>query len=152
MKNAVDLQLQDRLRVLRHTLTETSALPEIDGQLDLIVSNPPYVLTNDLRKVQSEIMLYEDLRALDGGADGLDVIKSILTFAAKRLRPGGSLWLETDPTHPELIKKHLEQYPKLGLGFVASYKDMFKRERFVEITKVWNASICCSSSQLHVIY
>ena len=50
---------------------------------DLMVSNPPYVLRKDLAAVAPEISLYEDLRALDGGADGLDVILPIIQLADK---------------------------------------------------------------------
>lgn len=137
MENAKNLALSDRISVIKHKLTNDSELPSIQGKLDLIVSNPPYVLTNDLKKLQPEISLYEDLRALDGGPDGLNVIRSILAFAAKRLKLQGHLWLEVDPTHPPLIEEYLqEKMSGLNLKFVACYKDMFGKERFVEIMKI----------------
>lgn len=58
----------------------TAPAPQL---FDLVVSNPPYVLRKDLASVAPEISLYEDLRALDGGADGLDVILPILQLADK---------------------------------------------------------------------
>lgn len=80
---------------------------------------------------------YEDLRALDGGTDGLVVIKNLLRLATKKLRRNGHLWLEVDPTHPELIQKYLQEHiSDLQLKFVASYKDVFQKDRFVEITKL----------------
>lgn len=79
---------------------------------------------------------YEDLRALDGGIDGMEIIESILLLASKRLRLKGVLWLEVDPTHPRLIQKYLEQHSELQMKFMASYQDLYKKERFVEITKV----------------
>lgn len=80
---------------------------------------------------------YEDLRALDGGKDGLAVIKNILRLASKKLKKTGYLWLEVDSTHPELIQKYLqENISDLQLKYVASYKDVFKKDRFVEITKL----------------
>lgn len=85
-------------------------------------------------------MLYEDLRALDGGPDGLDVIKSILKFSSKRLRLQGHLWLEVnsqDPSHSELIQTYLNEHKSsLNLDFIACYKDMFDKDRFVEIKKI----------------
>lgn len=103
----------------------------------MIVSNPPYVLTKDLPALDPEISLYEDLRALDGGNDGMQVIRNVLKFAAKRLRLKGLLWLEVDPTHPKLIEQYLAEHSdELPLKFVAAYKDMFDKERFVEIIKV----------------
>lgn len=136
MTNALALDLSARLRVLRHKLTIDSQLDEVEGQLDLIVSNPPYVLRDDLKSLEPEISLYEDLRALDGGPDGLDVIRSILKFSSHKLRVKGMLWLEVDPSHPLLIATYLNEQPELQLKYVASYKDMFERDRFVEITKV----------------
>lgn len=103
----------------------------------MIVSNPPYVPTSNLISLQDEIKLYEDLRAIDGGKEGLDVIKSILKFASLRLCLQGHLWLEVDPTHPELIQNYLDEHKaSLNLQFIATYKDMFNKDRFVEIKKI----------------
>lgn len=137
LENAQNLQLIDRMKIFKHKMTDDSELPEIEGKLDLIVSNPPYVLTNDLKVLEPEISLYEDLRALDGGKDGSTVIRSILKFASKRLCLHGHLWLEVDPTHPKLIEEFISGNDKLlSLKYVSSYKDMFGKERFVEIMKV----------------
>lgn len=112
-------------------------MPEIEGKLDLIVSNPPYVPTEQLKQLEPEISLYEDLRALDGGVDGLNVIKSILKLASSRLCLKGFCWLEVDPSHPPLIEKYLNEHmATLNLKFISSYKDMRGKERFVEIMKV----------------
>lgn len=135
MLNAQNLEMANRLRVLRHKLTTDSDLVEVEGNLDLIVSNPPYVLRADLKNLEPEISLYEDLRALDGGIDGLDIIRDILKFSSQKLRVKGILWLEVDPSHPEPIAKYLEENPDFQLKYIASYKDMFERERFVEIKK-----------------
>lgn len=132
--------LDNRLKIFKHKLTDESELKEIEGKLDLIVSNPPYIPTRNLKTLQDEIMLYEDLRALDGGSDGLDVIKSILKFSSKRLRLQGHLWLEINaqhPSHSELIQTYLNEHKSsLNLQFIACYRDMFDKERFVEIKKI----------------
>lgn len=135
-ENAASLDLIERLKVVQHKLADDSKLPEANAKFDLIVSNPPYVLSKDLKALEPEISLYEDLRALDGGKDGLDTIRIILRFAAERLHPQGHLWLEVDPTHPKLIESVIaEQDGVLHMKFVSSYKDMFGKERFVEIMK-----------------
>lgn len=137
LENATNLKLNDRIKIFKHKLTDESQLPEIEGTFDLVVSNPPYVLTDDLKALEPEISLYEDLRALDGGIDGLKIIKSVLKLSSKRLRLKGMLWLEVDPTHPKLIEAYLKENAEtLNLKFVASYKDMFEKDRFVEIIKV----------------
>lgn len=136
LENAKNLELDSRLKIIKHKLNNKSQLPEVADKLDLIVSNPPYILTKDMKVLQPEISLYEDLRALDGGPDGLDTIKVILTFAADNLQPQGHLWLEIDPTQPKLIETYIEeQREALNMKFVSSYKDMFGKERFVEIMK-----------------
>lgn len=112
-------------------------LNSLDKEFDLIVSNPPYIKTIDLQNLQPEIKLYEDLRALDGGEDGLTVIKSILHVTSKKLMSGGHLWLEIDPGQPDNIKKYVDEHSEiLKLKYVASYQDLFQKERFVEIVKL----------------
>lgn len=135
-ENATNLSLHNRIKVFKHKLTDESELNEFEGKLDLIVSNPPYVPTSRLKTLQDEIKLYEDLRALDGGSDGLDVIKSILKFSSTRLCLQGHLWLEVDPSHPALIQKYLNEHKSLNLQYIACYRDMFEKDRFVEIKKI----------------
>lgn len=137
MENAKRLDLNTRLRVFKHKLTEARLnLPsDVDLKFDLIVSNPPYVPTKDLLKLEPEIKIYEDLRALDGGKDGLNVIRILLKLAGEYLENNGHLWLEVDSRHPEIIEKLIETQPELGLKFVSSYKDIFQKNRFVEIIK-----------------
>lgn len=137
LENARLHGLSENLRIFRHKLADQ--LPaELDSQqFDMIVSNPPYVPSGQMTSLEPEIKIYEDLRALDGGPDGLTVVKAILDIAGKHLKSAGVLWLEVDSTHPPLIEKYLEDAaPQLGLKYMSSYKDMFRKERFVEIMKV----------------
>lgn len=78
---------------------------------------------------------YEDPLALDGGEDGLHTIKEILRLSSKILNHNGKLFLETDSTHPKLLKAWLRENC-LNLSFVKSFKDFNELERFVEIVKV----------------
>lgn len=57
MENAKRLQLQNRIQVIRHKLTDKSRLDEIEDGLDLIVSNPPYVPNRDIPDLEDEIKL-----------------------------------------------------------------------------------------------
>jgi methylase of polypeptide subunit release factors len=72
-----------RIKLLHLRVEEDTNLGEEEEMFDVLVSNPPYVLRKDLQRVAPEILLYEDLRALDGGPDGLDVILPILNLADK---------------------------------------------------------------------
>jgi release factor glutamine methyltransferase len=133
--NAQSLKLDDRMNVVQQKINEETTSISTDDHYDLIVSNPPYVATKEIHKLEPEITLYEDLRALDGGRDGMGVIIPILKVASKYLKCGGALWLEVDPSHPELIEKYLhDQMP--DLQYVTCYKDLFQKDRFVEIVKV----------------
>lgn len=75
------------------------------------------------------------MEALDGGETGLNVIKLILNLSSSALLPGGKLFLEVDPSHPELIREWLEENEQLGLVVVGVYHDFCGRERFVSVEK-----------------
>lgn len=135
--NAENLELIDRITIKQEKITMDNQLDSLNQQFDLIVSNPPYVKTGDLPNLQPEIKLYEDLRALDGGEDGLNVIRAILHLTAKKLLSGGHLWLEIEPGQAEKIEAYVNEHLEtLNLKYVASYQDLFKKERFVEIVKL----------------
>ncbi|XP_017877238.1 hemK methyltransferase family member 1 [Ceratina calcarata] len=148
VENRDKLGLQDRVAVVRATLEDDgtmrfgnvlSAPKDIDlssRTFDLIVSNPPYVPTKQIPTLSPEIKLYEDLAALDGGDDGLKIIKPLLKYAATGLKPGGRLLLEVDSTHPEYIQFFTKKYPILKLQYEHTYKDFCNNDRFVEISKV----------------
>jgi len=61
---------------------------------DTVTAVAPYVPTGDLRLLPSDVQRYEPRRSLDGGHDGLDLVRRIVTSAARLLRPGGWLLIE----------------------------------------------------------
>jgi release factor glutamine methyltransferase len=67
--------------------------PAGPGPFDLIVSNPPYIATPDLASLSAEVQA-EPRLALDGGADGLDVLRRLASTAPSLLAPGGLLAVE----------------------------------------------------------
>ena len=76
---------------------------------DLIVSNPPYIPSADLAQLQPEIKEFEDAVALDGGADGLDIVRDLMYLSPLLMNPAGSreLWLEVSESHPAMIRTWL---------------------------------------------
>ena len=104
------------------------------GQYDLIVSNPPYIPTEELAGLEPEVKQYEDQGALDGGIDGLDMIRDLILHSSSLLRPHspknptitssniptstdtfdkeavvcGELWLEVARQHPVQIQTMME--------------------------------------------
>jgi release factor glutamine methyltransferase len=67
----------------------------------LVVSNPPYLATPLLRTLPVEVRDWEPRAALDGGPDGLDVVRRLVAAAPAWLRPGGTLLVETDGRYAE---------------------------------------------------
>lgn len=65
-----------------------------DERFDFIISNPPYVTTREWAGLDAVVRDHEPRIALDGGEDGLDVIRTVVSGAAARLREGGALFLE----------------------------------------------------------
>lgn len=88
-QNAVHHQVTDRVTFLLGNL-----LQPLDHPVDVIVSNPPYVSRPELSQTAPEVQHYEPRLALDGGADGLEIVRQLLPQAGERLKPGGMLLLE----------------------------------------------------------
>ncbi|WP_245479752.1 peptide chain release factor N(5)-glutamine methyltransferase [Hansschlegelia zhihuaiae] len=63
-------------------------------RFDLLVSNPPYIATDDIAALDVEVRAHDPRRALDGGTDGLDAYRAILREAPRLLAPGGAAVLE----------------------------------------------------------
>ena len=63
-------------------------------KFDLIVSNPPYILTKDINNLSEDIKKFEPRMALDGGNDGLDLIKKVIYKSNEILKKNGALALE----------------------------------------------------------
>ncbi|HHC24694.1 MAG TPA: peptide chain release factor N(5)-glutamine methyltransferase [Desulfobacterales bacterium] len=72
---------------------------------DMIISNPPYIPTAVISRLQPEICKYEPAMALDGGRDGLDSYRVIISSAHAYLADGGSLLLETGHNQKDGIQK-----------------------------------------------
>ena len=134
-ENAARLGLQDRLLLLPGRVGGEQELTGLEAQYDLVVSNPPYILTKDLLALPQQVALFEDLRALDGGKHGLDVVLAVLELAGSVLGPGGLLLLECAPCHPILLPPRL---PKLAHPFSLESveKDFAGKERFLVLRKL----------------
>ncbi|WP_240675621.1 peptide chain release factor N(5)-glutamine methyltransferase [Cellulomonas endophytica] len=82
------------VRVLVGDVTDPGLLADLDGQVDVLVSNPPYI-PPDAEPVDPEVRDHDPVLALyGGGTDGLDVPRAVLVAAARLLRPGGLLVVE----------------------------------------------------------
>lgn len=94
--NAESLKVGDRVLLVEGDLFDgIVGLPAPWPQkFHVIVSNPPYIPTSEIEKLQAEVRDHEPRLALDGGADGMDILRKIITQAKSHLLPGGLLGVE----------------------------------------------------------
>jgi release factor glutamine methyltransferase len=103
------------------------------GIFDLIVSNPPYIKSGDLKRLQPEIHVYEPVAALDGAEDGLRCLRHIIQSAYRYLKPAGALLLEMGHDQQAPIKQIIDacgQYEDAQF-----YKDYSGNDRIVSMRK-----------------
>ncbi len=104
-KNIAANRLSSRVICLQ--ADATASPPMSMGQFDMIVSNPPYVRSADMKKLDPSVRDYEPSWALDGGKDGLKFYKSIIKYWKSVLRPGGYLLFEVGEGQAESVKEML---------------------------------------------
>ncbi|MCL2765516.1 MAG: peptide chain release factor N(5)-glutamine methyltransferase [Treponema sp.] len=96
-------------------------------QYSLIISNPPYIPSGEIQSLSLEVQ-NEPLLALDGGEDGLDIIRKIIKEAPKYLRHKGYLLLEADSRQMDMISVLLE---KNGFNDIQLFKDLGGSNRVI---------------------
>ncbi|XP_064466825.1 MTRF1L release factor glutamine methyltransferase-like isoform X2 [Ornithodoros turicata] len=101
--------------------------------LDVIVSNPPYIKTDEKDKLDPEVCRFEDHNALFGGHDGLNIIRSILKFSLGHLKSKGQIFLEVGLLHPPIIRDILNSKEYQALRLIKVHPDFTKRERFIHL-------------------
>jgi release factor glutamine methyltransferase len=104
------------------------AIPDLQGQVTGIISNPPYIPTADLGELSVEVS-HEPPLALDGGADGLTAIKELIQSASAYLLSGGVLGMELGLGQAGTVTELLAQQKKYTS--IHTYKDYGGVDRFV---------------------
>ena len=107
-------------------VTSPDALVDLDGQVDLGVCNPPYVPEGT--PVPPEVADHDPHVAVFSGADGLDVIRSVVGLCARLLRPSGAVGVEHDDTHGESVPALFAA--RTLFADVALHEDLAGRPRF----------------------
>ena len=106
-RNCSSLGLTRRVSCVRVDARQPA--PAFLGQFDLIVSNPPYVTTAEMRTLQPSVRDFEPHLALDGGADGLDFYRAIVKNFRRALKPGGYICFEFGQGQSHAVCRILEQ-------------------------------------------
>ena len=93
----------------------------VDSKFDIIISNPPYISTSQVKHLSPEVALYEPRCALDGGLDGLDSYRTLFPFTKSALVSGGLAFFEISYDQQAVIKTLAKAY---GLGFLGFQSDI----------------------------
>lgn len=114
-RNASALGVENRCKLVLGDITKS--LP--DGKYDMIVSNPPYIPSEDIKGLSDEVK-NEPMLALDGGRDGLDIVRALIDKAPNSIKKGGHLLIEFGYDQGNAIANIMEE--KLTQGAYSSYK------------------------------
>lgn len=99
----------------------------IKDTFDIIVCNPPYVKSADLSKLEIEVRDFDPILALDGGKDGLDFYREIISQAPEKLNAGGKIYFEVGVNQSKPVAKLLNK----NFQDIEIVKDYSGIERFV---------------------
>jgi release factor glutamine methyltransferase len=115
------------VELVRADVTVGGLFPELDGQVDMVVANPPYV--PDAVKLDPEVAQHDPHHALFGGPDGMTVIAAVVGLAGRWLRPDGLFAVEHDDT---TSSETVELIYDIGLfDDIQARRDLAGRPRFV---------------------
>ncbi|MGN0961264.1 MAG: peptide chain release factor N(5)-glutamine methyltransferase [Christensenellales bacterium] len=116
---------------IKVNIISSNLFDNIAGKFDIIVSNPPYIPSNDLERLEIEVKDYDPSLALDGGIDGLDFYRAIIAKAPDYLKKDGLIYLEMG------IGESLDIYKLLTDSFkdIEIFKDYSGIERYIKARK-----------------
>lgn len=119
------------ITLIQADATDPATLVELDGRLDVVVTNPPYV--PDGAVVAPEVEGHDPRLAIFGGPDGLTVVRRLIARAAALLRPGGRLGIEHADLQGELLPAAVAADGRFGA--IEDHRDLNDRPRFTTATR-----------------
>ena len=125
--NANKLGVSNRVKLIKSDVDNLNF-----RKYDLIISNPPYIKKLDLKKLNREVINYEPKLALDGGLEGLSVIRKVIKKSSELIKTHGKLILEIGYDQKELVKKMLKEN---NFYVNKTFKDLAKNDRCIISTK-----------------
>lgn len=127
IKNAKRNNVEDKICFINSNLFE-SVPEELYGKIDVIVSNPPYIPTGDLKGLMREVRDNEPIIALDGGKDGLYFYKRIVSECGDILKSKGYLFFEIGYNQGDSVSSLMVQN---GFENIEVIKDLYGNDRVV---------------------
>ena len=125
--NGHKLRLNNRLKLFKSNIDNFNT-----GKYDLIVSNPPYIKKNKLKCLEKDIS-FEPKQALDGGLDGLSVIRKAIKKSSELIKKNGHLIIEIDFDQKNKVKKILQNK---GFYIKEIVKDLSNHDRCIVSVKI----------------
>lgn len=124
------------VELVRADVGALGLLPELDGGVDLVVSNPPYVPDDPVSNaaLEPEVLQHDPHHAVFGGPDGMAVIAPVVALAGRWLRPGGLFAVEHDDTTSASTVQSLTE--TAAFADVAPRFDLTGRPRFVTARRI----------------
>jgi len=108
-ENAKSAGVQDRIQLVSGDLLGPFQPSEETKAFDLILSNPPYIVRSEIGSLAKEVRDYEPVIALDGGRDGLEFYRRLVSQAPSSLREGGWLLLEVGQGQAQWVAKQIQE-------------------------------------------
>lgn len=120
-QNTVDVGQDGRAQIKCGDWRGESLKSAAPGRFDIIVSNPPYIPSNEIASLAPEVRLHDPLIALDGGLDGLDGFRAIAAAARELLKPGGLLAFEIGMGQHDAVRTIMNDF---GLQDAGEKRDL----------------------------
>lgn len=127
-KNRETYHLETRAELIKSDMFQSGYFEGKKESFDIIVSNPPYIPTEEIEMLQAEVRFHDPFMALDGKEDGLYFYRIIAKNAGEYLKPGGFLACEIGCDQGEDVKKMFES---CGFSDVKVIKDLAGLDRVV---------------------
>ena len=99
---------------------------EEETKFDIIVSNPPYIPSNEIKFLETEVKNYDPTLALDGGKDGLNSYRSIIPKLKNLVKPNGKIFFEIGKGQENLVSEIALQHGFLSIEYKKDLSDIIR--------------------------
>ena len=126
--NALKLGISNRVKFFKSDIDNF-----LSGKYDLIISNPPYIKSIDLKYLERDVIKFEPKIALNGGIDGVSEIRKVINKSSELIKIGGKLILEIAFDQKKEVLRLLKNK---GFYINKALKDLANNDRCIISTKI----------------